>query len=70
LLPGCPSTRPAEAPASPAATACSVWYEEYVDIKDAIQRETSLKRWLRQWTIELIEKTHPEWFELFRGIGW
>ncbi|WP_244620060.1 GIY-YIG nuclease family protein [Mesorhizobium sp. NFR06] len=25
-----------------------VWYEEYFDIADAIQRETSLKRWPRQ----------------------
>ncbi|TJV32584.1 MAG: GIY-YIG nuclease family protein, partial [Mesorhizobium sp.] len=24
----------------------------------------------RQWKIELIEKTNPEWFELFRGTGW
>jgi len=47
-----------------------VWYEEFFDITDAIQREKSLKRWPRQWKIELIEKTNPEWFELFRGIGW
>ena len=47
-----------------------VWYEEYFDIADAIQRETSLKRWPRRWKIELIEKSNPEWFELFRGIGW
>ena len=44
-----------------------VWYEEFFDIRDAIQREKSLKRWPRQWKIELIEKTNPEWFELFRG---
>ncbi len=24
-----------------------VWYEEHFDIRDAIQREKSLKRWLR-----------------------
>jgi len=30
-----------------------VWYEEYVDITDAVQRETSLKR----WKIGLIEKS-------------
>ncbi|TPL38925.1 GIY-YIG nuclease family protein [Mesorhizobium sp. B2-4-6] len=46
-----------------------VWYEEHFDITDAIQRETSLKRWPRQWKVELIEKSNPEWFELFRGIG-
>jgi putative endonuclease len=47
-----------------------VWYEEFFDIVDAIQREKSLKRWPRQWKIDLIEKTNPEWFELFRGTGW
>jgi putative endonuclease len=46
-----------------------VWYEEHFDIRDAIQREKSLKRWPRQWKIELIEKTNPEWHELFRGTG-
>ena len=47
-----------------------VWYEEHFDIRDAIQREKSLKRWPRQWKIELIERTNPEWHELFRGTGW
>ncbi|WP_375588425.1 GIY-YIG nuclease family protein [Hoeflea alexandrii] len=47
-----------------------VWYEEHFDIGDAIQREKSLKRWPRQWKIDLIEKTNPEWSEVFRGTGW
>jgi putative endonuclease len=47
-----------------------VWYEEHFDIRDAIQREKSLKRWPRQWKIELIEKTNPDWNELFVGSGW
>ena len=47
-----------------------VWYEEHFDMRDAIQREKSLKRWKRQWKIELIEKTNPNWEELFRGWGW
>ncbi|MEO4001455.1 GIY-YIG nuclease family protein [Mesorhizobium sp. CAU 1732] len=47
-----------------------VWYEEHFDIRDAIQRETSLKRYLRQWKIDLIEKTNPDWNELLRGWGW
>jgi putative endonuclease len=47
-----------------------VWYEEHFDIRDAIQREKSLKRWPRQWKIELIEKANPEWHELFRGLWW
>ena len=47
-----------------------VWYEEHHDIRNAIQREKSLKRWRRQWKIDLIEKTNPEWNELFVGGGW
>jgi putative endonuclease len=47
-----------------------VWYEEHFDIRDAIQREKSLKRWPRQWKIELIEAFRPDWNELLRGSGW
>ena len=47
-----------------------VWYEEFFDMRDAIQREKSLKRWPRQWKIELIEKTNPDWNELLIGFGW
>ncbi len=47
-----------------------VWYEEHFDIRDAIQREKSLKRWPRRWKVDLIEKTNPEWNELLVGLGW
>ena len=47
-----------------------VWYEEYFDIRDAIDREKQLKKWRRAWKIALIEKDNPEWNELFRGLGW
>jgi putative endonuclease len=45
-----------------------VWYEEYALITDAIQRETSLKRWPRKWKLELIEKTNPDWRDLYREL--
>lgn len=35
-----------------------VWYEGHPDISAAIQREKSLKRWYRQWKIELIENAN------------
>jgi predicted GIY-YIG superfamily endonuclease len=34
---------------------------------DAIRRETSLKRWKRDWKIALIEKVNPEWKDLIEN---
>jgi len=45
-----------------------VWYEEYPTVPQAIQRETSLKRWKREWKIALIEKVNPEWEDLSAGL--
>ena len=41
-----------------------VWFEEYPLYTDAIQRETSLKRWRRKWKLDLIEKHTPQWKNL------
>ncbi len=41
-----------------------VWYEEYSDIKDAIQREKNLKNWNRSWKNKLIEKKNPDYKDL------
>ena len=41
-----------------------VWMEHHDRIEDAIQRETSLKRWPRKWKLDLIEKTNPDWTDL------
>ena len=45
-----------------------VWYETYDMVTDAIQRETTLKRWLRKWKLELIEKTNPNWDDLYETL--
>ncbi|MBL9095361.1 MAG: GIY-YIG nuclease family protein [Alphaproteobacteria bacterium] len=42
-----------------------VWYEVHERIEDAIQRETSIKRWPRKWKLDLIEKDNPDWQDLF-----
>ncbi len=34
-------------------------------IEDAIQREKSLKRWLREWKLALIEQGNPQWRDLY-----
>ena len=42
-----------------------VWHETYDMVTDAIQRETSIKRWPRKWKLALIEKDNPNWNDLF-----
>jgi len=42
-----------------------VYFEEYSEIRDAITRESRLKKWNRDWKIRLIEKMNPEWKDLF-----
>jgi putative endonuclease len=32
-----------------------MYFEEYTDIRDAITREKQLKKWNRDWKIQLIE---------------
>jgi len=41
-----------------------VWFERFDDIRLAIQREKSIKRWPRQWKINLIERENPHWDDL------
>ena len=41
-----------------------VWYERHELVADAIQRETSLKRWPRKWKLDLIERLNPDWRDL------
>lgn len=45
-----------------------VHYEIFEDSRTAIQREKNLKRWVRKWKIELIEKENPEWKDLYPEI--
>ena len=41
-----------------------VWVEEHALYANAIQRETSIKRWKREWKLALIEKVNPNWDDL------
>ena len=43
---------------------------EFIEpIDEAIAREKRLKRWPRQWKIDLVEKANPEWRDLFDEIN-
>lgn len=41
-----------------------VWFEQYESVEDAIAREKQLKKWNRDWKLELIEKNNPNWRDL------
>ncbi|MYM75348.1 GIY-YIG nuclease family protein [Duganella sp. FT134W] len=45
-----------------------VWFEQHTDIYAAITREKQIKKWRRDWKIELIQKTNPLWRDLFLDI--
>ena len=46
-----------------------VWYDVHEDVHDAIRRETLLKKWKRRWKLELIEKTNPDWADLYETLN-
>jgi putative endonuclease len=42
-----------------------VYFEQFDYIKNAIYREKQLKRWHRDWKINLIEEQNPMWHDLY-----
>lgn len=42
-----------------------VYYEHTNDVNAAIAREKRMKKWNRQWKINLIEKENPDWADLY-----
>jgi putative endonuclease len=45
-----------------------VWFETHDDITAAIEREKELKKWRREWKINLIEQDNPDWHDLYNEI--
>jgi len=45
-----------------------VWYEVHETMESAIAREKAIKEWQRAWKLELIEKTNPEWRDLYSEL--
>jgi len=45
-----------------------VWYEIHEEMDSAIQREKQIKKWNRQWKLQLINEFNPEWRDLYPGI--
>ena len=46
-----------------------VFYEIHLDVNEAIRREKRIKRWNRQWKINLIEQHNPRWLDLANGLS-
>jgi len=45
-----------------------VYFEQCRDPENAIKREKRLKKYNRQWKLELIEKENPEWRDLYNEL--
>jgi putative endonuclease len=46
-----------------------VYFEQYNDVENAIQREKRLKKWNRAWKIRLMEEANPNWDDLYPQIA-
>ncbi len=42
-----------------------VYFETFEYVDGALAREKTLKRWKRDWKIELIESHNPDWKDLY-----
>lgn len=45
-----------------------VWYEQFADIREAIQREKTMNEWPRAWKTNLIERDNPHWVDLYPSL--
>src|SRR5437763_5983103 len=45
-----------------------VWYEVHSTAYEAIRREKLIKKWHRDWKINLIQAMNPDWEDLYRAI--
>ena len=45
-----------------------VWYETHDDLQTARQRELQMKKWKREWKVELIERDNSGWNDLYDQI--
>ena len=45
-----------------------VYFETTTDVNSAILREKQMKKWKREWKINLIEKENPCWIDLYYNL--
>ena len=46
-----------------------VWYEQHESMIEAISREKRIKRWRRDWKVNLIQASDPAWDDLYEQIA-
>ncbi|MCR6645929.1 MAG: GIY-YIG nuclease family protein [Terricaulis sp.] len=46
-----------------------VWFEAHTEMSAAIAREKDIKKWRRAWKLNLIERTNPQWRDLFEDFS-
>jgi putative endonuclease len=42
-----------------------VWFQGFGEVTQAIAFEKRLKRWRREWKVQLIEADNPQWHDLY-----
>jgi putative endonuclease len=45
-----------------------VWFEPHESLETALIRERQLKKWKRDWKINLIERDNPRWIDLYQSL--
>ncbi len=45
-----------------------VYYEVLDDFEETLKREKKLKKWPRQWKLNVIQKMNPRWEDLYESI--
>ena len=46
-----------------------VWYEEHGEVNDAIKQEKKLKKWKREWKVNLIKAFNHKWDDLYETLN-
>ena len=45
-----------------------VYAESHLDIRQAIQREKTIKHWPRAWKVRIIQADNPDWDDLYERL--
>ncbi len=45
-----------------------VYFETVTEIQSALKREKQLKKWNRQWKVDLIERQNSDWVDLYQDL--